>query len=344
MTPTLPIDIRVPGVGRIHRRSGVTKTRDRDRIIAMLQELPKLGFRDLVCDVQRGRRAPLDVYAHYTAATLPQLLGPTDDQALGPLADAWLDGAACAEGTRGNRRDAFRALQKLGSGTLLLRDLPELLQSYRERCEMAAHPRTFNIARTAVQAFLRDKLGKRRPLALAVADVPPLKEVQRGAQGLPLAEAIEIRDALGAVAGRIWWSMCLTGMGPKELWGRWSVEQDRVHVEGTKTSGRRRDVPLVDYPVRPEMTRDGFVSALRRLSAKRETHLTPYQARKTHARWMEDAHIPRARREVYRGHGKRDIGDLYERYEIAAFLSDDAHKMRALLGGQKLRVMPGGTN
>lgn len=126
-------------------------------------------------------------------------------------------------------------------------------------------------------------------------------------------------------------------------WGRWSVEQDRVHVEGTKTSGRRRDVPLVDYPVRPEMTRDGFVSALRRLSAKRETRLTPYQARKTHARWMEDAHIPRARREVYRGHGKRDIGDLYERYEIAAFLLDDSHKMRALLGGQKLRVMPGGT-
>jgi hypothetical protein len=342
VTPTLPIDIRVPGVGRIHRRSGVTKPRDRNRIVAMLQELPKLGFRELACDVQRGRRAALAVYAHYTAGTLPQLVGPTDDQPLGPLANAWLDGATCAEGTRDNRRDAFRALRKLGSGTLLLRDLPELLQRYREQCETAAHPRTFNIARTAVQAFLRDKMGKRRPLALVVADVPPLKEVQRGAEGLPLAEAIEIRDALGAVPGRIWWSMCLTGMGPKELWGRWSVEQDRVHVEGTKTSGRRRGVPLVDYPVRPEMTRDGFVSALRRLSAKRETHVTPYQARKTHARWMEDAHIPRARREVYRGHGKRDIGDLYERYEIAAFLQDDAQRMRALLGGQKLQVMPGG--
>ena len=169
---------------------------------------------------------------------------------------------------------------------------------------------------------------------------------------------------LGPLAGRIWWSMCLTGMGPKELWGPWTVEADRVHSEGTKAEGRRRDVPLVDYPVRPELTRDGFTSALRRYSEHRVREdlreqlqrkptadelaearrtlkawkVTPYQARKTFARWMEDAGIPRARREVYRGHGKRDIGDVYERYEVADYLRGDAEKMRAQLGPQKLAL------
>jgi integrase len=191
------------------------------------------------------------------------------------------------------------------------------------------------LAKTCVQAFVRDTIGKRKPLALAVADVAPLKDRKRGREGFTVADAIAIRDQLGTQAGRIWWSMCLTGMGPKELWGAWSVEQDRVHIEGTKAFGRVRDVPLVDTPVRPELTRDGFTSALRRL----ETKVTPYQARKTFARWMEDARIPRTRREIYRGHGKRDIGDVYERYEVAAYLREDAQSMRALLGPQKLAVV-----
>ena len=64
----------------------------------------------------------------------------------------------------------------------------------------------------------------------------------------------------------------------------------------------------------------------------------PLSGRKTFARWMEDAGIPRVRREVYRGHGKRDVGDLYERYEVAAYLRDDAQNMRVLLGPQTLAL------
>jgi hypothetical protein len=60
------------------------------------------------------------------------------------------------------------------------------------------------------------------------------------------------------------------------------------------------------------------------------TKVTPYQARKTFARWMEDARTPRARREIYRGHGKRDIGDVYERYEVASYLREDAQAADAL--------------
>ncbi|HEX9487056.1 MAG TPA: hypothetical protein VF976_08325 [Gemmatimonadales bacterium] len=55
---------------------------------------------------------------------------------------------------------------------------------------------------------------------------------------------------------------------------------------------------------------------------------------------MKDARIPRARREIYRGHGKRDIGDVYERYEVANYLREDAQAMRTLLAQQGLRMVP----
>ncbi len=376
MSASLPIDIIVPGVGRIKKQSGVTTKAEREDLCAMLRLLPKQGYVGLVQDVQLGRRKLLGVFAHFTAGTLEALKGPNDEQPLDPIADEWLDGALCADGTRENRRDAFRVLRSLTPRKVQLRDLPDLLRQYRERCEANRTPRVFNVARTALQAFLRDKVGKRKPLALAVADIPPLRERKQGRPGFALADAVAIRDGLGGQAGRIWWSMCLTGMGPKELWGAWSVQPDRVHIDGTKVVragqdaafGRVRDVPLVDNPVRPEITRDGFTSALRRLSerrlrgelrerlqrtptaeelaeARRTTQgwkITPYQARKTFARWLEDAGIPRTRREIYRGHGKRDIGDVYERYEVADYLKDDATKMRAQLGPQRLSVSQGG--
>ena len=347
--PSLPIDVRIPGVGRVKKRSGVRTKAERDDLVAMLRLLPKQGQLELVRDIQAGRRELLDVYAHFTAGTLAQLRGPQDDQPLSALLDDWLDHALCADGTRQNRRDAFRALKADGRRTYLFRDLPSMLKAHRERCEAAGYPRAFNIARTCVQAFLRDKLGKRKPLTLEVADVAMLRERKQGRQGLTVADALAVRDGLGVQAGRAWWSMCLTGMGPKEYWvDGWRVEADRVHIDGAKVVrrgvdgafGRVRDVPLVDYPVRPEITRAGFATALRRLSEKTGTTVSPYQARKTFARWMEDAGIPRVRREVYRGHGKRDIGDLYERYEVAAYLREDAQKLRGLLPQQGLAIVP----
>jgi hypothetical protein len=53
---------------------------------------------------------------------------------------------------------------------------------------------------------------------------------------------------------------------------------------------------------------------------------------------MQDAEIPRVRRKRYLGHGKRDVTDDYEWYEVLAYLREDAGKMRALLPQQGLRV------
>jgi hypothetical protein len=39
-----------------------------------------------------------------------------------------------------------------------------------------------------------------------------------------------------------------------------------------------------------------------------------------------------SRRMLYMGHGKRDVTDLYEKHEVAAFLAGDAEKLKALVG------------
>jgi len=43
---------------------------------------------------------------------------------------------------------------------------------------------------------------------------------------------------------------------------------------------------------------------------------------------------------MYLGHGKQDVTDRYERYQIAGFLREDAQRMRALLPRQGIRVVP----
>jgi hypothetical protein len=365
--PSLPIDVIVCGL-RIKKQSGVHTKAERDELVAMLRLLPKQGHLQFVEGIRDGRWTLGEVFAHYTAGTLARLTGPQDDQALDDALTPWLESAQCADGTRENRRAAFRALKTDGRRKYLLRDLPGMLADYRRACETSGYPRAFNIAKTCLQAFLRDTVGKRHPLALAVADTRKLRERGEGLPGFALAEALAIRDELSPTVGRAWWAQCLTGMGLKEYWeDGWSVDADRVMIRGAKTLGRRRVVPLVDSPVRPEISRRGYATALRRLSVKRLTavltarlereptrhelaaamrderggrwHVAPYRARKTFARWMEDADIPRTRRLLYLGHGKQDVTDRYERHQVDDFLREDAQRMRTLLPQQGLRVM-----
>src|SRR5438876_7489637 len=99
---SLPIDVRIPGVGRIKKQSGVHSRAERDDLVAMLRLLPKQGYGTLVADIQAGRREVLEVYRHYVENTLGSLKGPHDEQPLAPLLDPWLDTARVAEGTRDN--------------------------------------------------------------------------------------------------------------------------------------------------------------------------------------------------------------------------------------------------
>ena len=122
-------------------------------------------------------------------------------------------------------------------------------------------------------------------------------------------------------------SLFLTGMNPKEYYiDGWTVHADRVVIHGQKTNTRERPVPLVQAPTPPHFDRPLLLyKAVKDL-------FTPYSLRRSYARMLEiDARIPRTRRKCYIGHDRLDELDGYEAHEVAAYLVEDAQRIREVL-------------
>ncbi len=126
-------------------------------------------------------------------------------------------------------------------------------------------------------------------------------------------------------------------MGPKEFWGKWEALGDRIRIHGTKRDARDRVVPLIQPIAVPRITREAFRQRLEHRTSKR---VSPYDFRRTFARWMESAGITRARRIAYMGHQGGDVTSLYERSEITAYLEQDAKALREWLGIEPTAPQP----
>jgi hypothetical protein len=79
---------------------------------------------------------------------------------------------------------------------------------------------------------------------------------------------------------------------------------------------------------RPTCTRRDLSTALTALQ------LESYDARRAYAHWLEEAGIPRARRKLYLGHGRRDVTDDYEMGELGRYLQEDGRALRAYVTAQ----------
>ena len=84
----------------------------------------------------------------------------------------------------------------------------------------------------------------------------------------------------------------------------------------------------------------GFAKALLKASGG---SAKPYDARRTFSHWLEEARVTRTRIKLYMGHTAKDITDLYQRHELAAYLESDADLLREYLGEQRigLKVVKG---
>lgn len=335
MTRTIAIDVRLPGC-RVKTASGVTDRRTAKAMRAMLRALwAQEDKRSLVRAIGRTRTLA-DVYVAYLEGRLGGLKPTVENRLLYDARETWLAGFDCSDSHRHRLKQSFRILEALQQKARI-EDLPELLVRYREHCVKAATPRQFNYAKNAARALLRDLVGKRDPLYERIADLHRMREAKAGPKGLTIPEALKVRQALPPKAAAIWWAMCWTGMGPTEFWGSWTVLGDRVRIRGTKRPGRRwgsegRDVPLIVTPVRPELSLTRFVRLMRAAGG------VARQGRKSFSRWLEDAGVPRTRRQLYLGHGVKDITDIYERHDVDEFLADDAGRLKALLGRNALEV------
>jgi integrase len=337
MTPaTLVIDREFAGVGRIKRATGTTNPIVKRKISKMLTDLRSEGRLDLLRDVRDGNTTLLELYDAYRRNALHEIAtGPTAK----PLAETmrkWIDKQdAGTDYSQDHITSLGQSLKKLtdekltGLASPRVADLPDILETLRDSLGKT-QPRSFNLARSAASAFIRATLKRKHPLYAAIQSVEPRKvpkpeprpdltvEWMRGMFPDPQ------HDPQDACA----WAMALSGMGPKEYWGRWAVEHDRIRIYGTKREARVRDVPLIQPLASPPLTREAFRQRLEHRTKKR---VTPYDFRRTFARWMERAGVMRSRRKYYMGHAAGDVTALYEQSEIDGYLVSDAQLMRRYL-------------
>lgn len=328
------LDRRFRHIGRIRRSSGTTHLPTFRRINEMLTTLHGMGRLDLLRAVRDGHLAPLQVWDAYRVGALERLPSADTLADLTIALEDFVEHVTAGVRHRASLKSSVKHLSGAAKKGAAIADLPDVLRALRE--SLAAHPRAFNLARSAAQAFARERFGRRSTLWLEVSNVNVLEELGRQ-RGRPV-EPKELEKLCGALApdvAAMAWTMATTGMGPAEYWERlggwWKDEGSHIRVHGTKREGRDRSVPRVRPPARPVCWEGKFRDLLAEAS---RGEIQPYDLRRTFAHWMELARIPRTRRRLYMGHGKRDVTDLYEFHEVQAFLADDGAALRNWLAEQ----------
>lgn len=351
---TPELDRVFDGVGRIRRASGTRDAETYRLMDAMLTTLYGQGRTDILEGIRDGKLKPLLVWAAFRQGRVDRL--PTGET-MTPLGDedaepkegvwAWLAGYECSEKHRVSMTSAWRQLLKHApKAAPVVADVPVMLRAYRLACQ-GQTPTSFNRAKSYVQSFLSDTLGRSHPLYQAVQDIRNLKVTgKRRPKPQTVEQMRKLADLLTPELYAAAWAMAVTGMGPAEYWeqegARWTVHADRIHIAGTKRDSRVRDVPLVYRIPRPAFPRWRFDRRLAELAGGR---VQPYDFRRTFATWLVEAGIPANRRKHYQGHSPQTMDELYERVEVREYLAADAERLRAYIGelpATGLKVVAGG--
>jgi integrase len=357
--PTLVVDRRIRGIPRIRHATGLTSEPQFRKLNDEITEASKTDEGRALLRMMAGKHPKLRADVFFRAANTKTLhLIPQGNAAL-PLVDAltqWREDTKpdVSTDTYRVRGELVRWVEALAEPHAMVATLPDVIRQLRVRQSKA--PRSFNLNRAYALAFVRDTLGKLSPVYLGIQAVT-VRKVRPKVKPRPLTplELCTLRDGFDKLTAEwmtahtsrkatkrpmaSWtdaFAMALTGMNPREFQGEWDVRGDRVHIGGTKRPGRVRDVPMAfpsklwgDWRLsRPSASQKVYAKAFRAAADAVSLPCTPYDLRRSFANWMEAAGIPRTRRQLYLGHGAKDITDLYERHEVDAFLATDGQKLR----------------
>lgn len=334
---TPEIDRRFGRLGRVRVASGTHDRALLKKLNGMLTVLHE-SRPDVLIAIRDRRVTPLEVWAYFREGQLAALpLAPEAMLAFRPTFGRWVDDLRNAEGRPASQK--HKASLRLSLGHLEARartvsDLPAALAAARGRI-LPAHPRTFMLVKAAVQAFLRDLVGKHHPLYLAAADVPSVRVRRRQRGGVPIDSFRRMVAQLEPEYAAQAWAMAGTGMGPDEYLGRkFEPRGDRLLIHGTKREARDRVVPLV-VPVAGPFT---AYRALRLALA--EVGLQPYDLRRTFAHWCDEAGIRRTRIKLYMGHSlaAEDVTGGYLHHEVRPYLKADGERLRAYIGSVRVAL------
>lgn len=305
-----------------------------DHMIGFLLEN---GRADVVEAIRLGTLTLADAYKEYRVGRWKKL--PTAQHAV-DLSKAWnawaksakrpKDGKAISDPQRADLKRGLVAL-KVPKGASV-GQLPLLLLALRERCGDDGHARTFNRVRTNCMAFARAHGGQRtNALWIDVAEVSPLDEGASRRAHAPQSpkDAAAIATRLGPGCGDDWWSLCLTGMRPSEFYPEhWTLVDGGLEVHGTKTGAATRIVPLLGQVMRPRRRFQQLSLRLRALGLG----VTPYDARRSFAHWLEQAGIPDSQCDALMGHKPKGVRGLYREHDIRPHLPEIRKQLGAYMG------------
>jgi integrase len=326
-------------VGRIRRATG---TNDKDvfkAIDTMLTQLYQQARFDLLESLRDKKLSLMEVYADWRVKGVERLPSAAT---LGPVIPRWEKWTATLEAE--HRRVAAgwgeKVMGKHLPDAAAIRALPDAVRAIQNT--FAAQPRSANLMRSFVLAFLRDTVGRGSPVYSEVVSLRPVKQPRKTPRAKPTLDDVRtMAEVLGPQHAPIVWTLALTGMRPKELWVTpWKVMADRVRIEGSKSAGSFRDVPLLGVITKPAVAHVTFRKAFKAKYANWRV----YDLRHAYAGLLEDAGVPRTRRLLYMGRGPKDVQDLYEFREVSAYLCADAERIMThldQLGGIRptLKVM-----
>src|SRR3990167_7929100 len=153
---TYVLDRTFPGVGRIARASGTHRVRTFTLINQMLTVLFETGRLDVLRQLRDGSLHPMVAYSEWRetggaarAASVPSVATMAE----------WAMTARVSPRHRLGLRSCLGILARVNPQAPITA-LPQLLRTYRR----TAPARPFNKTRAAVQAYVRDTLGRRTAL------------------------------------------------------------------------------------------------------------------------------------------------------------------------------------
>lgn len=324
---TLMIDLMFKGIGRVQRASGTNDPTFLADLKAMLRTLAKGPRRDLIAAVRDGHLTPLQVWEFHRTG---KILEAPSAAELAPLKEAlerWHKGYDCSKEHRAGLHRAIVRLLKVTPKGAVIHDLPALLRDLREADLEAGKRRAFNLTRDMARAFARTIFNVRHPLYFAVCDVPPLKMTAEPilAKPWPVIEALATTMKSG---GEMVLSLASSGMRRAEYWSeRWRIEGILIRLRGVKGE-KMRVMPLLIPPVTPFLQPAWLLHRMEEASG--ET-ITIHALRHAYAHLLEEAEIPRTRRKIYMGHGRK-FEELYTWHEVTEYIREDRAKLLAKMG------------
>lgn len=170
MTPiTLILDRNFRGVGRVKLRTGTTLPAVRKKMNGMLDDVLNQGRLDVLRALRDRKIWLMELLDLWQRKALDQVPTGETAQLLAPAMKRWIAAAQVSESHRRSLRVSLRTFQREKANALVA-DLPMLLDRLRET-RRVAHPRSFNLCRSAASAFVRATLKRSHPLYLAVLAV-----------------------------------------------------------------------------------------------------------------------------------------------------------------------------